>query len=158
MFFKKYHSYSGNRVYSTIVNENDKSITPPYQVIIHETKEDDGKDRFYCENYRELSDAEFLEEDESEYRNNLEESAVYTASGHELFSQDHRQYYDYSQESDIDSDFRKQMIAGAAVSAVNPVIGSAIMVSASIHKKKREEQENNKTSQNEQDENGFEME
>ena len=67
MYFQKFEKYSGNRYYSKIVDENNVEITPAYQVIVHEVNEDEKSDRFYCENYAELSNGEFLEEDEEEY-------------------------------------------------------------------------------------------
>lgn len=154
MYFRKYDHFSGNRFYYRVVNEKDENVTPPYQIILHEVNEDDGLDRFYCENYRELSRDEFLEEDDEEYTSNLEETAVYLSNGRELFSQSHNSNYgsygsygsSSQTQSDIDSSFNAQMIAGAGLSAINPILGSAVMVSASLNKKRREEEMENNNS------------
>ena len=156
-YFKKFDKYSGNRFYHRVVNENGVAITPPVQVIDHEINED-GTDRFYCENYRELTRDEFLEEDDQEYRNNLEDIAVYTSSGHELFYQSYVE--PESPVSDIDKEFHQDMLLGAALSAVNVVAGTAVMVNAGIKKHNKEAKQNqteepNNQTQEEPDENGF---
>ena len=90
LYFKKFVGLRGNRFYYQIVKDNDYPVTPKCQVISHESQ-DDGLDRFYCENYRELSNGEFLEEDDEEYRNNLEEVAVYLGNGREFYHQSYNE-------------------------------------------------------------------
>lgn len=87
VYFKKFTGIKGNRSYFKVVNSTGAPVTPEAQVIQHEVNEDDGMDRFYCENYKHLSKEELLKEDENAYKNNLENIAVYLSSGRQLFYQ-----------------------------------------------------------------------
>ena len=87
IYFKKFTGVKGNRSYYNVVNSTGSPVTPEAQVIQHEVNEDDGMDRFYCENYKHLSKEELLKEDENAYKNNLENIAVYLSDGRQLFHQ-----------------------------------------------------------------------
>ena len=154
IYFKRFHHYSGNRFYYTICREDGKALFEPWQVIKHEYHDDDKKDRFYCEDYYELSKEEFLEEDDEEYANNLAEIAVYYADGYQVFSQSYVEE-ERRQRKETNA-YDNQMLMGAAVSAVDPLVGSAIMLSSQIAKKKDEECEKSQTQQ--EDESSFGME
>ena len=136
VYFKKFVDFSGNRFYHKIVKDGDVQVTPSYQIIVHDIV--DGKDKFYCENYRELSRDEFLEEDDSEYENNLEETATYLSNG---VQENYRTYssggsYGYQRHSmsDTDKNYATKMLMGASILPLNPVAGSTIMAIANIEK------------------------
>ncbi|MBQ8425206.1 MAG: hypothetical protein IJX17_04225 [Clostridia bacterium] len=149
VYFKKFTNIRGNRFYYQIVKDNDVPVTPEWQVIQHESQ-DDGLDRFYCENYREVSRGEYLEEDDADYRENLEEVAVYLSDGRELFYQSYNEYGESENLHKLD-DCDKEMLLGASLVPLNPIAGSAVMLNAAL-KKKREN--DNSTKENSEQQNG----
>lgn len=86
VYFMKYVFSRADRSYYQLINDDGKVITPEWQVIQHETE--GMEDRFYCENYREITDEEMKENiDIKEYLEKigeLEEVAIYNGRGERL--------------------------------------------------------------------------
>ena len=142
VYFKQFVEYSGNRFYHQIVKDGNVKVTPKFQVITHDIS--GGKDKFYCENYRELSDDEFLEEDDRDYDSNLEETAVYLSSGKQENYQIHSSSnsgYEHFALSDTDKRYATKMLMGASIMPINPIAGSTIMAVANIEKSRADSQE-----------------
>lgn len=154
VYFKVLSGLRGNRFYYRIIKDNNKQVTPDWQVIEHEAQRD-GLDRFYCENYRELSKDEFLEESDEDYRNNLEEIAVYLSSGHPLFYQS---YTDPDLTAPKPSrNLDNQMILGASITPISPIAGTAVMLNASLNKLNKKDDSQDKKTKSNEDENSFGM-
>lgn len=127
VYFKKFDKFQGNRVYYKLYNSKDVAITSPWQYFNHEVGIDE-QDRFYCKNYKELSKDEFLEEDKQSFDDNLIEDAVCLSNGHVLFEQKYTEEYENEIIPFLKS-LNNNIVLGSFISAVNPVIGSAVMIS-----------------------------
>ena len=93
VYFMKFLFNRANRLYYQLINDDGKIITPEWQIIQHEVDKD-GKDNFYCENYKEISDDEMRDESTEKILQlveELEEMAIYNSKGERIF---HQSYID----------------------------------------------------------------